>query len=194
MSDSLYSAVSQVQPIDASFMLAWINKMAEFQKLSQTEIQKNMGSDDYGKVGKDGKITTLYSGSADDLNKHLKGVLKDKGSKLLELQDKYGINAAFMAALVNSESGHGSSKAAKTKNNVAGIMGKDGLRSFDSVEDCLDYLASLLKKNYVNKGVDTISAVQKKYCPVGAENDPTGLNKNWLSSVTTLTNKYENMA
>ena len=29
-----------------------------------------------------------------------------------------------------------------------------------------------------------IAFAQRRYCPVGAANDPTGLNKNWLAGVT----------
>lgn len=30
---------------------------------------------------------------------------------------------------------------------------------------------------------DFISFLAKSYCPIGAKNDPTGLNKNWVSNV-----------
>jgi hypothetical protein len=33
------------------------------------------------------------------------------------------------------------------------------------------------------KGGDFIRFLQKRYCPVGAANDPRGLNKNWYSNV-----------
>lgn len=137
-------------------------------------------------------VRTPYKGTAEDLNKNLKGVLAGKGAKLLELQNKYGINAAFLAALVNSESGYGSSNGAKTKNNVAGIMSsKGGLATFSSVDECLESLAENLSKNYIGQGLCTIADIQKKYCPVGASNDPTGLNKNWLGTVSQLTAKYD---
>lgn len=138
--------------------------------------------------------TTKYEGKAKDLNKHLDGVLKGKGKTLLALQEKYGINAAFLAALVNHESANGKSNAALNKNNVAGIMsvesGYSELRTFSSVDECLEYVAKLLSQSYISQGLTTISQIHSKYCPIGADNDPTGLNANWGSSISALTNEY----
>lgn len=144
------------------------------------------------------KITTLYKGSAADLNKELKGVLANKGAKFLELQNKYGISASVLAAIAINESGNGTSNAARTKNNVCGIMSAESkwkkLATFNSVDECLEAMAKNLKKNYVDKGLVTISQIHKKYCPIGAENDPTGLNKNWSKGVASITAKFENAA
>lgn len=141
------------------------------------------------------KITTPFNGTADDLNKHLKGKLAGKGAKLLELQNKYGISASVLAAIAICESGNGSSNAAITKNNIAGIMTPESnwksLRVFNSIDDCLDYMAKNLKTHYANEGIVTISQVHKKYCPIGAANDPKGLNKNWGHGVNQWTNKIE---
>jgi hypothetical protein len=38
------------------------------------------------------------------------------------------------------------------------------------------------RKDWNGKG-DFILFLQKRYCPIGASNDPTGLNKNWLKNV-----------
>ena len=40
-----------------------------------------------------------------------------------------------------------------------------------------------------DKKQDYISFLAKRYCPVGAENDPTGLNKNWEKNVRYFLNK-----
>ncbi len=154
------------------------------------------GKADYGNYTQ--KATDLYKGSAEDLNKHLKGVLAGKGQKLIELQNKYGISAALLAAIANSESSHGTSPAARNKNNVAGIMSASSnyraQATFDSVDDCLEALAKNLKNNYVDEGLVTISQIHEKYSPIGAENDPTGLNSNWGKVVASLTDKYNNLA
>lgn len=144
------------------------------------------------------KATDLYKGSAADLNKNLGGVLQGKGAKLLELQQKYGVSASLMAAIANNESAYGKSNAAKTKNNVAGIMSKESnfmkLASFKNVDDCLEALAKNLKNNYINKGYVTVSQIHSKYCPIGAANDPTSMNHNWGKVVANLTDKYNNLA
>jgi len=38
------------------------------------------------------------------------------------------------------------------------------------------------KKNWDGKG-DFIEFLGSRYCPIGAKNDPTGLNKNWIKNV-----------
>jgi hypothetical protein len=46
-----------------------------------------------------------------------------------------------------------------------------------------------------NGGEDFISFLSRSYAPLGAENDPQGLNRNWIKNVTHFYNKektYEN--
>jgi hypothetical protein len=40
-----------------------------------------------------------------------------------------------------------------------------------------------------DKTGDFISYLSKSYCPIGASNDPKGLNKNWVKNVKTFYNK-----
>ena len=123
----------------------------------------------YGRVNTKLNVSkTRYDGRADIFNKYFEGgVLEGKGKKLIELQDKYGINALFLAAVTLVESGGGKSKAAKTKNNVAGIMtrqnGKYVIKKFNNVDECLEYLAKNISKNYINKNIETIENINKKY-------------------------------
>jgi hypothetical protein len=36
-----------------------------------------------------------------------------------------------------------------------------------------------------------LESLARRYCPVGADNDPTGLNKHWLKNVTHFTKKFD---
>ncbi|MEK4263691.1 MULTISPECIES: glucosaminidase domain-containing protein [Paenibacillus] len=101
----------------------------------------------------------------------------------MSVGNKYGISPALLAAIAVHETGNGTSNAIKNKNNVGGMMGKNGLMTFSSVEEGIDKMASNLKRNYLDKGLTTIEAIQKKYAPNGAANDPTGLNSYWVSGV-----------
>lgn len=171
----------------------------DFGQANMNGVNINMPNSS-GAGGSNYDATKKFEGAAADLDKTLgSGVLKGKGAKLLELQEKYGVSASVLAAIVCTESGYGKSNAATSKNNVAGIMSAESnymkLASFDSVDDCLEALAKNLKKNYIDKGLTTISQIHGKYCPVGAANDPTGMNKNWGSVVAQITDKIEgNMA
>lgn len=55
---------------------------------------------------------------------------------------------------------------------------------------CINTIKSALKR-YNKQGAkgDFIAFLGKTYCPVGASNDPWGLNKNWVNNVTKLYNK-----
>ncbi len=51
------------------------------------------------------------------------------------------------------------------------------------------WAAATVKKNYDRwikdgKQIDFISFLGNRYCPVNAENDPNGLNKNWIKNVS----------
>ncbi|OZB90049.1 hypothetical protein CJP46_35305 [Paenibacillus sp. XY044] len=135
-----------------------------------------------------GKVVgpTLPKGavSGANLNKTLSGALKGQGNAFVSAGQKYGIDPALLAAIAIHETGNGSSSAAKNKNNVGGMMGKNGLMTFSSLQDGIDKMASNLKRNYIDKGLTTIEQIQKKYAPVGASNDPNNLNSNWINGVS----------
>lgn len=63
-----------------------------------------------------------------------------------------------------------------------GVLNKQAMRFKDPVKslECqARWCAGTIKKRY--KG--DLEAFGARYCPVGAENDPTGLNKNWVKNV-----------
>lgn len=124
------------------------------------------------------------STSASKLNEKLGGVLSGYGQAFDFAGKKYGIDPAFLASVAMHETGNGTSDAAKNKHNIGGMMGSNGLMSFGSTLEGLDAMASNLKRNYIDQGLVTIDQIQKKYAPVGADNDPTGLNNNWTKGVS----------
>lgn len=67
-------------------------------------------------------------------------------------------------------------------------MGKGGLNSYDTPEAGIEAVAKLLSSpRYKGKSIGQIGAI---YAPVGASNDPTGLNNNWVKAVQALYNQY----
>ena len=144
------------------------------------------------------KMTDKFQGSAAQLNKQLNkknGVLKNKGEVFLAAQEKYGVNAAILAAIAINESAYGTSKKARNLNNVGGIRnGAKGFKKFNSVDECIMEMAKLLKNDYINKGLITIAQVGAKYCPPSDPEDKSGLNAGWPNLVSSLTKQIENMA
>ncbi|MFP3324094.1 glucosaminidase domain-containing protein [Planococcus sp. SIMBA_160] len=125
------------------------------------------------------------------LDGQLEGKLSGTAVHFIEAGKKYDIDPNLLSAIAIHETGNGSSRAANEKNNIAGMMGKNGLRSYDSVADSIYDMARNLRQNYLNQGKESIAQIGAKYAPVGAANDPTGLNNHWTQGVskfyTTLT-------
>jgi flagellum-specific peptidoglycan hydrolase FlgJ len=117
------------------------------------------------------------------LDNSLEGKLSGTAAHFIDAGKKYDIHPGLLSAIAIHETGNGSSKAVNEKNNVAGMMGNNGLRSYASVEDSIFDMARNLRQNYLNQGKDTIVKIGAKYAPVGAANDPTGLNNHWTQGV-----------
>lgn len=96
----------------------------------------------------------------------------------------------LVVAISTHETGYWTSKAFTENHNFGGMMTSKGLKSYSTYEEGLDHFVSVLKNYYFDKGLTTIEQIGAKYCPVGAENDPKGLNVNWVPSVTSIYNSY----
>jgi Protein of unknown function (DUF719). len=70
-------------------------------------------------------------------------------------------------------------------------MGSNGLMTFDSIDAGIESMIRNLSRNYISQGLTTIEQISKKYAPVGASNDPSGLNKNWVNGVTKIYNQLK---
>lgn len=122
--------------------------------------------------------------SSEKINQILDGKLKGMGNAFVSAGQKYNVNPALLTAIAQHETGNGTSKAAYVKNNVAGMMGKYGLKSYSSIEESIMDMARNLSKNYLGIGLTSISKIAGKYAPIGADNDPTGLNNHWVNGVS----------
>lgn len=100
--------------------------------------------------------------------------------------------AYLLIAISRHETGNWTSSAFKNKNNFGGLMGSNGLKTYSSFDEGLDAFVSLLKNRYFDKGLNTPEKIQPVYCPIGAKNDPNGLNKYWKTNVKKYYNEYLN--
>lgn len=123
------------------------------------------------------------------LDNMLKGKLAGSAMDFIQAGQKYDIHPALLSAIAIHETGNGSSRAVNEKLNVAGMMGRNGLRSYDSIQESIFDMARNLRENYFNQGRDTIASIGAKYAPVGAANDPTGLNNHWVTGITSIFNR-----
>lgn len=111
--------------------------------------------------------------------------------KIKNKAEEYNIDWKIAVSISAWETGYWTSNLYHNKNNIGGLYCK-GFLEYESLDAGIDAFVSNLKRNYFDLGLDTLEEIQKKYCPIGAANDPTGLNKNWLGGVTKIYNSLEN--
>ncbi len=72
--------------------------------------------------------------------------LKNIASHLLEAEEQYDVDCKILAGIIIHESGWGTSRLAKEKNNLAGLGAYPGNPplQFQSQRDCIMYLAKLI--------------------------------------------------
>lgn len=128
--------------------------------------------------------------SAEMLNQHLGGVLANKGAVYLKYGNEYDVNPAFAAAISSWESGRGTSSMARNYNNVFGMLRGSTPIRYNSVDECIQKSMYNLRKTYLDDGLTNAAAIQKRYAPVGASNDPKSLNSEWLDGVTSLYREF----
>lgn len=121
----------------------------------------------------------LFSGS----------VLSNKANKYIEIAEKQGIDPVLFAAISLHESAWGKSNAVTTKNNPGGLMTATGLMVFPTLDDGLEAMGLTLHNRILIDGKITIEDLGAVYAPIGASNDPSGLNMYWVPTVKEIVAK-----
>ncbi|MEO8581726.1 MAG: hypothetical protein ABI425_04055 [Patescibacteria group bacterium] len=97
------------------------------------------------------------------------------GNKLVEIADKYNLDYRLLPAIAMQESNLCKRIPSNSFNCLGfGVTSTSTLR-FESYEQAFDKAASSLKRNYVDKGLDTPEKIMSKYTPSS--------NGSWANSV-----------
>lgn len=114
-----------------------------------------------------------------------------KSDMILNAAQQSGISPRLLAAIIANESAWGTHPAAVKANNFSGSMGKGSqLFQYSSPQEGLNAAAQNLASRYWSKGLRTIPQIGKVYAPtVKATNDPHGINKGWIPTVSAIYNK-----
>lgn len=158
-------------------------KVGEAAKSGETakagEVAKTGEAGNPGEPSKGGRFSDTRA-SLDNLA----GPLKKYADVFQKAGEKHGVDPRFLAAIAMHETGGGTSKAFRNKNNAMGISGKKGPLHISSVEESINRMAKgLANPNGYYKGKTTIGQIGKVYAPKGAQNDPGGLNGYWPKGV-----------
>lgn len=103
-------------------------------------------------------VAALSGSSGADIDKALKGTaLYGLGDAFARAEEKYGVNAFFLAGIAALESGYGTSKIANDKNNLFGFCAYDdspysSAKRFATREEGIDYVAGFLSEEYLSSG------------------------------------------
>lgn len=116
------------------------------------------------------------------------GVFAGYQEKFLEEAEKQGIDPVLFAGIALHETAHGTSRAVVERNNPGGLMHPDGsgLMNFSSLEEGIESMGNTLHNRIIQDGLTTIEDLGAVYAPIGADNDPTGLNENWVPTTETI--------
>jgi hypothetical protein len=110
--------------------------------------------------------------------------LRPYAQDFVDAAREYGLNPRFLAAVSAFETGGGSSKAFREKNNAMGISDSSGPVALASVRDSIFRQArTLARPNGPYRNAQTIEQIANIYAPVGASNDPNGTNGGWADGV-----------
>ncbi|MBC7644985.1 MAG: hypothetical protein H7123_07650 [Thermoleophilia bacterium] len=104
------------------------------------------------------------------------------GIAFLESGQRWGLDPRLLVAISGAESSFGAQTCGSY--NGWGWACPNNPVQFLSWADAIETISKGLRENYVNEGRSSVLLIQQKYCPVGAANDPTGLNSAWLGNVS----------
>ena len=111
-------------------------------------------------------------------------------STFIDYADRYNIDPVLMAAIALHETGGGTSNGLLLYNNPGGLMEASSnwssLVKFSTLTDGIESLAKTLHRIIHSEGRTSIQDIGQVYAPIGANNDPTGLNEHWVPNVTKI--------
>ena len=132
-------------------------------------------------------LTELSNLTQEQIHTMLEGTrLQCLSAYYYEYEKIYKVNALFIISLTSLESGYGTSKLARTHNNLAGYRGSKSWTYFNSWHDCLNEVYRLIGQEYLSpdgrfyNGLD-IKGVNSKYC---------GNTYQWSIDINTIAHKY----
>ena len=105
-----------------------------------------------------------------------------QGAAFMASGARWRLDPRLLVAIAGAESSFG--QVTCGPNNAWGWACPNDPADFQTWAHGIDTVAEGLRRYYLDEGRTSVSLIQQKYCPVGAANDPTGLNSHWTANVT----------
>lgn len=150
-------------------------------------------------------ITEIADVTAEDIDNAIATLkpengLTGLGKYFIDAQNDYKVNAIILAAIACHESGYGTSKLARTKNNLFGIKANDEFVGddekygdyFATKEDCIDKAGYKLRYQYLEYDSNA------SYCYANGDKDLHSIghiwcsDEEWADSIANLAERLSN--
>lgn len=106
------------------------------------------------------------------------------GNTLVRAGSHYGVDPRLIVAISGGETGFGTASGTGTDVSVGhNAWGWGPHKQFSSWEEGINAIAGGLQSGYLSEGRNTIQSIGEKWAPIGAGNDPTNLNSNWVNTI-----------
>ncbi len=105
-----------------------------------------------------------------------------QGAALMTSAARWRVDPRLVVAIAGAESNFG--QVTCGPNNAWGWACPNDPADFATWAAGIETITSGLRNYYLDEGRTSVTLIQQKYCPVGAANDPTGLNSHWATNVT----------
>lgn len=110
-------------------------------------------------------INSYSYATVTDLQKVTKGTrLYGYEEKIIEVERKYQVNAFFILAVANVETGMGCAGVGSSRNNCFGMKGGSGFRYFDNPGQSVEAFGELISRKYFGNGRYTAYSIGQWYC------------------------------
>jgi len=126
-------------------------------------------------------INSYSYASIEQLQKVTKGTpLYGYEQTILDTEKANDVNALFILAVAQTETGFGTTGTGKSRNNAFGLTSvKGGYAYYDNIGDSIKAFGRNIKNVHFNNGRFTLQQINSVYCPD---------NSNWAKSVETNIN------
>jgi hypothetical protein len=119
---------------------------------------------------------------------------KHLAESFIQAGQTYGMDPLFLASISQHETGNWTSNAFYNRNNAMGVSNTSGVVNQSSHHDSIMRMGASLAgapgtAGYYN-GAQTVGQVGAIYAPIGAANDPNGLNNYWAAGVGRYYNNF----